>query len=515
MIFGNYSPLIAVLFPLVGAILIILLGEHVNRKVRETFTFVAAVCAAVTVYSMIPGALAGTEYQVIAWEIVEGVELKFKADAAGMVFGCVASTLWIVTSVYSIGYMKAEHETQLTGYFAAFATCIGAAIGISFAANLLTFFICFEMLTIATYPLVTHNRDEEAKKSGRKYLAYTLISGQIFFACIVTVYVKYGTMDFVPGGFITPFSMPAGTMCILFILMLGAGLVKSGVMPLQNWLPSAMVAPTPVSALLHAVAVVKAGVFCILRVTCYVFGPFAAAWCNGAQIISWFAVGTIIISSLIALGKDGLKARLAFSTIGQLSYIVLGIMILSQISITGAIYHIVAHAFLKITLFMCAGAIIATTGLHNISEMGGLGKRMPITMTCFCLSSFGIAGLPLFAGFISKYNIIMGAFEQGQLLFVATLICAALLALGYLMPVVYTAFRKPITEPVLKEGGEPNKIMLIPIMITCALGIIFGCFPNFALHLFDFAGMAAEQIENGFNDIVKLFVDTVAKGGVL
>jgi len=402
--------------------------------------------------------------------------------------------LWILTSIYSIGYMRGHGEQNQTGYFAAFAMCLSAATGICFAANLLTFFIFYEVLTVATYPLVAHYRDEEGTRSGRKYLAYTLISGQIFFASIVIVYVVAGTLDFKPGGFLTEEMLPMPWALVVFFMMLGAGMVKAGVMPLHSWLPAAMVAPTPVSALLHAVAVVKAGAFCTLRVVLYVFGPQLAKSCGGAEILAWMAVFTIIVSSLIAMRKTNLKARLAFSTVGQLSYIVLGIAILTPFSTAGALYHIVAHAFMKITLFMAAGAIFVTTHKKDITEMVGIGKRMPATMAAFTMASFGIAGFPFFAGFVSKANIIFGAVEMGKPIYVATLIASALLALAYLMPVVLVAFKKEIDNPDFREKGEAAPAMLIPLMITAIISILLGIWPNLGLHLFDMALMAGNSI---------------------
>jgi len=503
----SIRPALAVAVSLLAALLILLFGNKVKPNVREGITLSAAVIKAVLVFSMVPAVVNGQEYYVKLWTVVDGLDLAFRTDAAGMIFACIASGLWILTSVYSIGYVRGHHEKNQTGYFAAFAVCIASAIGIAFAANLITFFIFFEMLTIATYPLVSHYRDDKAKASGRKYLAYTLISGQLFFAAIVFIYAKCGTIEFVPGGFIEPGSMTQGSMLAVFVMMIAGGAVKAGVMPLHGWLPSAMVAPTPVSALLHAVAVVKAGAFCVLRVVCYVFGPESAQWCNGAEILSWFAVGTILVSSMVAMRKDNLKARLAFSTVGQLSYIVLGIAVLAPYSIMGAVYHIVAHAFLKITLFMSAGAIFVTTGLSEISEMGGLAKRMPLTMTCFGVASVGIAGLPLLAGFISKFNIMQGAWMAGKPLFVAVLLAAALLALSYLIPVVKIAFSDKKFVPAHhshdehgsshdteKEYFDAAPAMLVPLVATTVISIILGCVPDAGLHLFTLAEMAAESI---------------------
>lgn len=504
----SIRPFLAVVVSLAAAFLILVFGNRVKPNVREAVTLLAAVIKAALVFSMVPAVLKGNEYYFCLWEIADGVELAFRTDAAGMVFACVASGLWIVTSVYSIGYMRGHHEKNQTGYFAAFAVCLSSAIGISFAANLVTFFMFYEMLTVATYPLVAHYRDDKAKASGRKYLAYTLISGQLFFAAIAAVYVIYGTCDFRAGGFIEPGSLSGGLMLLLFFFMIGGGAVKAGVMPLHGWLPAAMVAPTPVSALLHAVAVVKAGAFCVLRVVCYVFGPDTVSGCGADKILAWFAVATILLSSFVAMRKDNLKARLAFSTIGQLSYIVLGISVLAPYSIAGAMFHIVAHAFLKITLFMCAGAIYVTAGLSEISTMGGLAKRMPVTCTCFALASVGIAGLPLLAGFVSKFNIIRGALLMGKPIFAAVLVAAALLALSYLIPVVRIFFGKGGQQAacsghtVHTEHTDAAAAMLVPIAITAAVSLVLGVMPDAGPHLYDLAVIAAEAITGGGGAIV-------------
>lgn len=494
MMIISMRPALVVGIPLLAALIILFFGNRIKPNAREAITIIAAVSMTAVVFSMVPAALEGQSYGANLWKLAEGLQLSLRTDAAGMLFACVSSLLWILTSIYSIGYVRGHHEKNQTGYFAAFAACLGSAAGIAMAGNLLTFFVFYEMLTLATYPLVVHYRDEKAKASGRKYLAYTLISGQLFFAGIVWIYVKYGTMDFVAGGFIEAGSMSKIAMCVLFIMMIVGGAVKAGVMPLHGWLPSAMVAPTPVSALLHAVAVVKAGAFCVLRVVCYVFGPEAAAWCGGAEILSWFAVATILLSSLVAMRQDNLKARLAFSTVGQLSYIVLGISILTTYSITGALFHIAAHAFLKITLFMCAGAIFVTTGLSNISDMRGLVKRMPVTCVCFTAASLGIAGMPLMAGFVSKMNILEGAYQMGEPFFIATLIAAALLALTYLIPVVQIFFGKGEKS---KATCDAAPAMLIPLVLTVTIAILLGCEPNVGVHLYDFAEMAAQSITGG------------------
>lgn len=488
----DIRPLIAILLPLTAAILILVFGERIKANFREGITIVASIGLAATVYSMIPDILNGYNIEYNILPIAFNIELALKVDAAGMVFAIVSSTLWILTSIYSIGYMRGHNEINQTGYFSAFAMCISATIGICFGANLLTFFIFYEGLTIATYPLVVHYRDDEGKFSGRKYLTYTLISGQLFLAAIIIIYAVAGTGDFVPGGFITENTFSPAVSLIIFLMLVVGGAVKAGMMPFHSWLPAAMVAPTPVSALLHAVAVVKAGAFCVLRIVGYVFGPTTAAANHGAQVVSILAVFTIVTASVIALRKNNLKERLAFSTIGQLSYIILGICILSPYSMVGAIYHIVAHAFMKIILFMCAGAIFVTVHKKNISDLHGIGKRMPVTMSAFAVGSLGIAGLPLFVGFVSKSNILLGAIYQGKYVFVAVLIVSALLAITYLMPIVIMAFGARNEE--FSEYGEASFKMLVPIVITSVFAIIFGVAPNAFFHLFDLAQMASQSI---------------------
>ncbi|MCI8608992.1 MAG: monovalent cation/H+ antiporter subunit D family protein [Firmicutes bacterium] len=495
MMIDSMRPMAALAIPMAAALLILLFGNKIKPNLREAITMAAAILMAATVFSMAQEVTSGKELIGVLLPIADGIDLKLKVDSAGMIFASIASGLWILTSVYSIGYMRGHEEKNQTGYFAAFAMCLASAAGIAFAANLLTFFIFYEMLTIATYPLVVHHRDEKAKKAGRKYLAYTLISGQLFFAAIVFVYVKYGVCEFVAGGFMMPEAMEKPVMCLLFLLMILGGAVKAGVMPLHGWLPSAMVAPTPVSALLHAVAVVKAGVFCVFRVVCYVFGPESAAWCGGAGILSWFAAITIVLSSLIALQQDNLKARLAYSTVGQLSYIVLGISLLSAYSITGALFHMVAHAFLKITLFMCAGAIFVRLHLSEISTMGGLARRMPVTAGCFAVASLGLAGLPLMSGFVSKANLLAGAAAMGKPFFIVVLLGAALLALSYLMPVSAIFFGKQISHRAEPMDGAST--MVIPLTLTVTVGILLGIWPNLGLHLYDLAIQAAAAIMEG------------------
>ncbi|MEG0291672.1 MAG: monovalent cation/H+ antiporter subunit D family protein [Anaerovoracaceae bacterium] len=489
--------LVGIFAPFVAGLLIIVFGERLTQNIREAITFLATLITFGSVVILVMDFKSGMELELNAFRVVEGIDFYFKVDGSGLLFASVASLLWIIASIYSVGYMRGHQEKNQTGYYSAFATCIGTTIGLCFAGNLFVFFIFYEILTIATYPLVVHYRDEKGKSSGRKYLVYTLVSGQLFFVGIAFIYLQCGTVDFVPGGFIKVGDLSNTTGLILFFLLVVSGLVKAGVMPLHSWLPAAMVAPTPVSALLHAVAVVKAGAFCIIRIMCYVFDTDFLKAFGGAEILTWVAALTIILSSLIAMKKDNLKARLAFSTIGQLSYIVLGIALLTPVSVTGAMYHIVAHAFMKITLFMCAGGIFVTTHKQNISEMVGIGKRMPITMGAFTVASFGIAGLPFVVGFVSKMNIMQGALMAGKPVFAGVLVASALLAVTYLIPIGVMAFKKDSDQHTQGEYGEANKWMLIPIVAGAVLAVTLGIMPNFGLNLFDLAQDASLLIFGG------------------
>ena len=492
----------AVLIPAAAGIIILAVGDRVHRNVREAVTLLAAFAMATCVFSLVPAVLAGREVSLTVMEIADGLTLSFKADSAGMIFACIASSLWVITSFYSIGYMRGHGEKNQTGYFAAFAGCLCGAIGVCFAADLLTFFIFYEILTVSTYPLVVHYRDAKGKYSGRKYLIYTLVSGQLFFAGMVYVYATCGTLAFTPGGFVDFAGSDKMLTLGIFLLMVSAGAVKAGVMPLHSWLPAAMVAPTPVSALLHAVAVVKAGAFCVIRLVCYTFGPEVLRECMGAEVLLWLAGVTVILSSLIAIQKTNLKARLAFSTVGQLSYIVMGVCLLTPAGMTGAMYHMVAHAFLKITLFMCAGAIFVTAHKADITEMRGIGRRMPVTMAAFTAASLGIAGLPFLPGFLSKMTIMEGARQAGQPVFALILVASALLSLAYLIPVSYIAFAgTKVREEYLDYGpgnrGGASKLMLIPLLAALALAFVMGFFPDFGAHFYAFARAAASSVYGG------------------
>ena len=489
-------PLWAILISLVAATLILSASKRPN--LRESITIFAAVGKTAIVFSMLPAVLAGKVFETTPLYIAEGISLHLRADAAGIMFAALASFLWVITSFYSIGYMRSLREKHQTGYYACFALCLSSAVGIAFSANLLTFFVFYEILAISAYPLVVHKRNKEAIGAGRKYLVYALVAGQLLLLSIIWIQTICGDGTFQSGGFLAG-KASTPTLLAIFVLMVAGVAVKAGIMPLHGWLPAAMVAPTPVSALLHAVAVVNAGVFGIIRIVGYVFGPRLLEEIGAATVLAWVASFTIIAASLIALGQDNLKKRLAYSTVSQLSYMVLGACLLAPSGFAGGIFYMVAHSFMKITLFFCAGAIYATYKISNISEMKGIGQKMPYTISAFTLGAFGISGLPFLIGFIGKWNIALGAVQGGQGIFIAVLIGSALLSVGYFMPVVYMAFFQKsgdVTTPAL-PGREARPIILVPLALTAALSLILGIFPNFGVGFYNLAAMAANSIFSG------------------
>jgi formate hydrogenlyase subunit 3/multisubunit Na+/H+ antiporter MnhD subunit len=469
----DIRPLAAVLVSAVAILLII--ASHRRPNVREFWSVLAALTKFGIVASMLPGVLDGEEYRWSSGEFVagpvgadSGIEFALRADALGMTFALLASFLWIFTAFYAAGYMRGLDEHGQTRFFASFAASLSAALGIAFAENLLTIFIFYELLSVATYPLVAHDETEEARIAGRKYLAYTFFGGGLLvLSGTALVYAMAGTTEF---GATAQFLMDANTTLArtAFVLLAGGFGVKAALMPVHSWLPDAMVAPTPVSGLLHAVAVVKSGVFGIARLVLEVYNPELVGDLGVGVPLAILAAITLTVASVIALRADRLKKRLAYSTISQLSYIVLALGLVGpslsgaglRNVILGGLLHIPAHAFMKLTLFFCAGIIHVETHTDYISEMDGIGKRMPLTMTAFAIAAAGMAGIPLVAGFVSKWFILIGAVEASQSMFAVVLLVSGVLNIAYFWPIVYGAFfeshdsadEKPLVEGPL--GGH-------------------------------------------------------------
>mgnify|MGYP001409772543 CR=1 FL=1 len=454
---------LALSIPLLAALLIPLF--HKAPNLRETVTLVAASLLAAVVWSLYGPVMAGARPELNGPEIVPGLTLSIKVEPLGMIYALVASTLWIVNSIYSIGYMRGNKEPRQTSFYVCFAIAIASAIAIAFAKNLITLFLAYEILTLSTYPLVTHKATDEARKSGRTYLLLLVGTSMVLLlpAIIITAAVA-GTADFTVGGILADRS-DAGVITekLAPVLMSGLlalyvfGIGKAAVMPVHFWLPAAMVAPTPVSALLHAVAVVKAGVFTILKVIVYIFGIDTLVQTGAAWWLVWVSSFTIIVASLIALRQDNLKKRLAYSTVSQLSYVVLGAAILTPISVVGAAMHIAAHACAKITLFFAAGSIYTAAHKTEISELNGIGHKMPWTMTAFTIGALAMIGLPPTAGFLGKWFMLTGAMESAQWLPVTVIVVSTILNALYFLPIVHRAFfRTPNHVPL--DIDEPAAI---------------------------------------------------------
>ncbi|MDG6256661.1 MAG: proton-conducting transporter membrane subunit [Methanomicrobiaceae archaeon] len=485
-------PAVTIAIPLLAAVLILITGRHEN--LRESVTIAAAMAMLGSVLAMLPSILDGGRLTLVLLPMVPGGDLALRVDAFGMVFALTAAALWLLNSFYAIGYMRALKEHAQTRFFFCLAVAIAAAIGIAFSANLVTLFVFYEILTVITYPLVVHIETPEAMKAGRKYLTYLLVGGIFLLAATVLTYILTGTTAFVPGGFLAG-SGAALTLQILFGLFM-VGFVKAAWMPLHAWLPAAMIAPTPVSAFLHAVAVVTAGVFGIVRVAGWVFGMTLMASLGLGVVLAVIASFTIVTASLFALCEDNLKRRLAYSTVSQLSYILLGVSMLSVAGMTGAMAHIPFHAFMKITLFFVAGAVIVAAGRERISDMKGLGQKMPVTALMFAVAAVGICGLPPLCGIISKIYLAIGAVEGGMPILLVVLIISAVLNAAYFFPIIYTMLvDRPADPHALDAVSEPPLTMLVPIVLTAVISMLIFFFPS--VPFMDLVRIAIGEITTG------------------
>lgn len=485
----SIKPLLAVLASLICAFLIVLSRKHKN--VREFWTILASVIKFLIVFSMIPVILRGDTlvYEVIS--ILPEIPFKFRVDAFGLFFGVLASFLWILTSFYSIGYMRSLKEHSQTRYFACFAIALSSTVGIAFAANLFTLFIFYEILTLSVYPLVIHKETTEARRAGIKYLVYTLSGGVVLLLAIILTYSFTGTLEFANNGFLAGKASKEMLQLLFVIFIIGFG-VKSTIMPLHSWLPTVMIAPTPVSALLHAVAVVKVGIFGVVRVIYFVFGLDLMSELGLGIPLAYFVSFTIIVASMFALVQDNLKRRLAYSTISQLSYIILGAALLTPSGLMGGILHIAHHAFMKITLFFCAGAIYVVTHKKNISEMNGIGRKMPITMLMFFIAVLGMCGFPPICGFISKWYLLLGSMEANQLPLVIVLLTSALLNVAYFFPIIFVAFFKKADKG--SEFKEAPIFILLPLTLTAIISIMIGIWPEAPYMFFQIADVVAKDV---------------------
>ncbi len=477
---------LALIIPTAGAGLIALTGWSPN--LREGVTLATAVALFFTVMALAARVAAGEMPRTEPLEIFSGVSLGFTIEPLGMIFGCVASTLWIVNSVYSIGYMRGNNEPRQTSFYVCFAIAIAGAVGVAFSGNLFTLFLFYEILTLSTYPLVTHKANAEAMASGRVYLLMLIGTSMVLLLpAIIATGVIAGTLDFTPGGILEGRLGTTVLALLLAAYMFGIG--KAALMPMHFWLPAAMVAPTPVSALLHAVAVVKAGVFTVVKVIVYVFGIDLLKDTGAGDWLIYAAGFTVIAASLVALRQDNLKKRLAYSTVSQLSYVILAAAILTPAAIVGAAMHIAAHAVSKITLFFAAGSIYTAAHLTEISQLNGIGRRMPWTMTAFAIGALSMIGVPPTVGFASKWFMLSAGMSDANWVAIAVIFISTMLNAGYFLPIVYRAFFLAPDDNHHGDAhhgdghdhGEAPLPIVIALSATAAGTIILFLFPDVVL----------------------------------
>lgn len=460
--------LLTLLVPLAGAAGIV--ACHRWPNVREGVTLLTTLTLFGCVINVLLDLIDGNVPQLVLAEPLPGLALALRVEPLGILFALLASGLWFVTSVYAIGYMRAKREQHQTRFYVCFAIAICGAMGVALAANLVTLFVFYEVLTLSTYPLVSHAGDRRAMEGARTYLAILLTTSiGLLLPAIIWTYHVAGTVDFIPGGILAGKLGPTEAAILLTMFVLGVG--KAAVMPVHRWLPAAMVAPTPVSALLHAVAVVKAGVFTITKVVIYIFGIDFLAGVPAERLLVYLAGFTVIAASVVALRQDNLKRLLAYSTIGQLSYIVLAALVLTPFAEIGAAIHMVAHAFGKITLFFVAGAIYVAANKAQVSQLDGIGHRMPWTMTAFAVGALSMIGVPPTAGFVSKWYMIAGAFQNDLYFVLIVLILSTALNAAYFLPIIHRAFFRAETVPPRVEHGEAPWPMVAALVTTATLTI--------------------------------------------
>lgn len=491
----SYAPVLAMASSLGGVALIGALRTH--RGLRDAAALAVAALQLLCVVSMLPAVLDGQVLEYTLFSFVQDAPIAFRVDALGLVFALTASALWLVTGVYSIGYLRALGLENQTRFHICFALTMTATMGVAFAGNLVTMYLFYEAMTIATYFLVVHEGHPESYAGGRKYVSYHLGTSIAFLLpAIILTYHSSGTFDFTPGGVFPPAEVQGHSawLTMIFVLFL-AGSAKVALMPMHGWLPTAMVAPVPVSALLHAVAVVNAGAFGVLRVMFDVFGPNTMQTLGLDMLAVVVASVTIVAASAYCLRLDSLKALLAYSTIGQLAYIVLGGALLNESGVTGGVLHIVNHGVAKITLFLCAGAIYVAAHRKYLGEMHGLGRRMPWTMAAFVIGAFSMIGLPATAGFVSKYFLFVGAWQAGSILALVVLALSTLLSAGYYLRAIgvlggMNRRQAPAAAtpgatgehahapPALVRVHEPSAWMLVPLVLTAGLTLVLGLLPQ-------------------------------------
>ena len=486
------TPLLALLVPVVGAAGVALLRRH--PPARELCGILAGIAQLGLVATMVPAVRDGGTVSVTLSTFLPEVSIALRADALGIVLAGTAAVLWVLTTVYAMGYFGTAPDPAVTRFHFYLCLTMAATIGVAFSANLITLFLFYEVMTVITYPLVTLTGTPEAIRGGRRYLAYQLGSAIAFLLpAIVLTYIEAGTFDFVPGGIFGPDA--SGVLLVIVYVFFLLGIAKAALMPVHSWLPAAMVAPVPVSALLHAVAVVNVGVFCVMRVVLDVYGSDLTGDLGLGVLTLVLTSATILVASLYALRLDNLKGILAYSTIGQLSYMMLGVALLSPAGRTGAILHLVGHSFSKITLFFAVGSIYLATHRALASELRGIGRQLPWTMTAFAIGALSIIGLPPTVGFVAKYFLFVGAVEAGQWAALVVLSVSTLLSAAYYLRILRSAlFDAPVAAHTGSTGAtagllrpptvtERGALVVAPMLVTAAVTLLLGVAPGWLLDL--------------------------------
>ena len=470
-----WLPLMVLSSSLFAGLIIFMLDESRSR-IRIALNLFAAAFKVVVVHYMAYRLLVLGEVHEVGFSMGLGFEFLIKVDFLSLMFLALSSNLWLVTTLYAVGYLEdSENRSRFFGFF---SLCVTASTGIAMAGNLITFFIFYEFLTLATYPLVVHRETRQALEAGRNYLWYTIGGGSVLFVGIVWLHVLAGPFDFIDTGVLQALD-PAhySTLMIIFALLIAGLGVKAALVPLHGWLPVAMIAPAPVSALLHAVAVVKAGAFGIVRVVFDVYDREFAASLGLLEPLAIVAAVTIIFGSVRALMQTDLKKRLAYSTVSQVSYITLGAAIMAPFSTVAAIVHLVHQGIMKITLFFCAGNFAETLGLHNLRDLGGVGRRMPVTAICFTVAAFGMIGVPPVAGFVSKWYLGLGGMDAGREWVVGLMVLSSMLNSAYFLPVIHTIwFKHPQKTWQTKRLSrfEAPLALLLPALATASMSLLAG-----------------------------------------
>ena len=465
---------------------LLIMGSKKKPNLRESFSLFGALFTFLSVVQLLPHILARGAYEYTLFTLYPGVSVKFHLDGLGILFAGTSSFLWIMAGFYCVGYMRGLDEHAQTRFYFCYAVAVGGAMGVAFSANLFTLYLFYEIVSVFTYPLVAHHQDKEGYDGGRKYIVYLMFASKAFLLpAMILVYVQCGTLDFTMGNVASgmfPHSASSVLVKVTYLLCL-LGFAKSAIMPIHGWLPAAMVAPTPVSALLHAVVVVKVGVFCLARVMLSVFGVNLLNNLGLGTFTAYLASFTIITASVVALTQNNLKMRLAYSTVSQLSYIILGVAMLTPNSITGGLIHITNHAFAKITLFFCAGSIFVATRKKDITEMGGIGWSMPFTMIAFGLASLSMIGVPPVSGFVTKWYLALGTLDINNMILLTVILVSSLLNAGYFIPVIFTSFfgkslPGDTTRGGFLEGSPFIMFMVIPLFLTAVASVLFGIYPD-------------------------------------